>query len=581
MSAAIEKTWSDYGIDVPFMAGGEIDTVCPRCTPMRKHRYRKDLSVNLDDGSWICHHCGRSGGLKFGWKDEQEPRPISLARPPRREFKKPAPLSPELIRLAPAAEKWLEIERGITKEVLIRNGIRATHEPGSPAEIMFPYYRNGELVNVKHRRLPKSFWMEAGAERILYGIDDLAGATMGVICEGELDKLAIEVAGIRACVSVPDGAPAPDAKSYASKFDFLEDEIAVSRLMALELIVIATDADEPGRLLAEELARRLGRHRCRLVQWPSGIKDANEMLLARGAQELADLIDQAAPWPIDGLVTVRDVEDRLLELYDAGLSRGESTGFDTLDKGYTIKPGQVTIVTGAPGSGKSELVDQIAVNLGWPVAFYSPENRPVERHVAKLAEKMLGKRFDKEAGSARMRRDELVNALPYLHETFYFVAPESPSVEEVLEVMRGVIVQYGARGIVLDPFNRFEHKRPDRMSETEYIGHFLSSIVNFAGAHGAHVWIVVHPKKLERKQDGTYPVARPWDISGSAHWFNMADNILSVWRDKTNSAEPVQVHVQKIRFSDVGELGMAELRYDRDNGRTYHDVQWIEGDQGA
>ena len=41
-------------------------------------------------------------------------------------------------------------------------------------------------------------------------------------CEGELDKLALEVAGFLNVVSVPDGAPTPGSKEYTSKFDFLE-----------------------------------------------------------------------------------------------------------------------------------------------------------------------------------------------------------------------------------------------------------------------------------------------------------------------------------------------------------------------
>ena len=47
-----------------------------------------------------------------------------------------------------------------------------------------------------------------GAEKILYGLDDIADADEITIVEGEIDKLSLCEAGIRNAVSVPDGAPA-------------------------------------------------------------------------------------------------------------------------------------------------------------------------------------------------------------------------------------------------------------------------------------------------------------------------------------------------------------------------------------
>ena len=81
-------------------------------------------------------------------------------------------------------------------------------------------------------------------------------------------------------------------------------------------IVLATDNDEPGQALAEELARRLGRERCLLVRWPQGaesvaqadghrspgyLKDANEVLVNGGAEALRECVANADPYPIRGL----------------------------------------------------------------------------------------------------------------------------------------------------------------------------------------------------------------------------------------------------------------------------------------
>ena len=80
--------------------------------------------------------------------------------------------------------------------------------------------------------------------------------------------------------------------------------------------MLATDNDEPGQALAEELARRLGRERCLLLRWPQGqtstlqadgsrangyLKDANEVLLNGGAEALLECVANAEPYPIRGL----------------------------------------------------------------------------------------------------------------------------------------------------------------------------------------------------------------------------------------------------------------------------------------
>src|SRR5688500_6049465 len=91
-----------------------------------------------------------------------------------------------------------------------------------------------------------------------------------------------------------------------------------------------------------------------------------------------------------------DLAKRLGTLWKSGLPSGFKTGWRPLDPYYTVVPGQLTIVTGWPGSGKSEWVDALAVNLldaGWGFAFFSPENQPYELHLAKLAVKCSGKPF--------------------------------------------------------------------------------------------------------------------------------------------------------------------------------------------
>lgn len=247
--------------------------------------------------------------------------------------------------------------------------------------IASPYMRNGEVVNVKYRSLEGKYYRQVkDAEKILYGHDDLT-EDWAVIIEGECDKLALEMAGICNAVSVPDGAPPPNSKPSDQKFEYLVT--CGQSLEPLKKIVLAVDNDLPGQTLEAELARRLGPERCCRVTWPEDCKDANHVLTRHGSDRLRQCIEEAKPYPIEGVITVADVAEQVMELYREGLEGGVSTGWLKLDQHYTVRPGEMTIVTGIPSHGKSEWLDALVINLatmlGWAIAICSPENLPVQR----------------------------------------------------------------------------------------------------------------------------------------------------------------------------------------------------------
>ncbi|QSV44420.1 toprim domain-containing protein [Geobacter benzoatilyticus] len=566
----MSKDWTDFGITIPQGKTGEVATTCPQCSPHRKKQNVKCLSVNVDKGVWHCNHCDWRGTLKSGAEERSNPyawTPKTYRKPEYRP--EPQPESGSLV-------DWFAA-RGIPLEVVKRNRITIgkVYMPQLEEEvnaIRFPYYRAGEVVNIKSRDHRKNFRMETGAERILYGLDDCAGADVLIIVEGEIDKLSLEVAGFLNSVSVPDGAPSPKAKDYTSKFSFIEG--AEDFLSGFQRIILAVDNDEPGKKLEEELARRLGRERCWMVQWPEGCKDANDVLVKRGRDTLRECIEQVRPYPVQGLFDVADFSPQIVRLYDNGHVSGAKTGWPCLDRFITFAPGQWSLVTGIPGSGKSEFIDALLVNLalayGWTFAVFSPENYPLELHVQKLAEKFVGKPF---FGRSRMDRTELDKAVRWVNERFTFMLPEADelTVDRILNLAKIAVRRKGIRGIVVDPWNEIDHNRPANLSETEYISQSLSKIRRFAREHDIHVWVVAHPAKLRKEKDEAgrmvYPVPTPYDVSGSAHWRNKADNAVTVHREIGSDDSMVQVHVQKVRFKTCGKPGVVELRYDYFTGR--------------
>lgn len=556
------KTWKDFGIDVPPGASGNIRALCPECSGKRKKKTIKCLAVDIEKGAFFCHHCGWCGGL-----DGKEDRAAPHWQKP--DYRKPekAPQSD----LPSKASLWFA-GRGIHESVLIRNriGFGEVYMPqieDYTKAIAFPYYRNGELINIKWRDGQKNFRMEVGAERILFGLDDIKDSPTVIWVEGEMDKLSVEQAGFVDCVSVPDGAPAANTKNYSSKFDFLESTL---ELMEGKKHILFVDMDEPGRRLEEELARRLGAENCLRVVPPFGCKDANDILQQHGEETLRACIENAQPFPIAGIHDADSLRGSVLTLRDSGAQRGVSTGWPDIDEIYTVRRGEMTIVTGIPNSGKSNWLDALAVNIakgeGWRFGVFSPENQPIADHAARMCEKYSGMPFF-DGPTPRMTVDMVSEAMDWLKNYFWWILPDSEddwSLDSILVKARALVRRVGINGLVIDPWNEVDHSRPQGMSETEYISQSLTKVRRFARANNVHVWIVAHPAKLAKDMTGNYPCPTPYDIAGSAHWRNKADNCIAVYRHFQSDKEPpkpIEIHVQKVRFRDVGKIGCADLEY--------------------
>lgn len=283
---------------------------------------------------------------------------------------------------------------------------------------------------------------------------------------------------------------------------------------------------------------------------------------------------------IEGILDAIECADEIEELYLHGSQPGVSVGLQALDPFYRAKPGQWTIVTGIPGSGKSTVVDTFMINLsenhGWKHLVCSPEHQPVSRHIASLAGIHARKTFKNEYMSEAV----YMESLEFVQNHFRFIHPpeENFTPAYILDLAKLVESQgFNFTGFVIDPWNEMEHKRPGAFNETEYISYALSRFRRYARDYQKHLWLVAHPTKLRKleKKNMTaeesayaqYPVVNLYDISGSAHFFNKCDNGLSIWRDRHSQDNTTKIYVQKIRFKECGGLGEALVRYDWQTNR--------------
>lgn len=267
------------------------------------------------------------------------------------------------------------------------------------------------------------------------------------------------------------------------------------------------------------------------------------------------------------------------ELYRTGLSSGVSTGWVNVDRFYRIAKRQWTMVSGIPGHGKSSFMANLMMNMieehRWKFLVFSAENYPLEKYLARLAEIWTRKPFSN-GPTPRMSQDDIDSAINSLDDSIRFLHHDDGlTLSQILQATKDTMDDWPRLdGLIIDPWNELNSERGNHQTETDYIGEKLMELRRFARLHDIHIWVVVHPAKMQKVQakDGTltYDAPTPYDAHGSAHWRNKADMCLCVWRD-IDEGGPTSIITQKVRFRECGQLGTAWLSFNTITGR-YHEA---------
>jgi twinkle protein len=479
---------------------------------------------------------------------------------------------------------WLA-SREIDVEIAVAMGLYSAKrgqdgvEPDSAGTILvYPFTRNGEEIGAKYRGPGKTFWQKAGAaKKVFFNADVLDDPTLPdnalVITEGEMDCLAVLSAGYPFAVSVPDGAPpardahgnliaVPEGTSDINpqdddKYSFLLNDWTA--LKAVTRIIIATDADGPGRRLAAELVRRLDRIRCSFVTYPEGCKDFNDVLVKHGRKAVMQIIADAKPYPVSGVYRYSDLppEPAFVPV---------STGFKDLDDKLMLYTPSFVVVTGFPGQGKStwtvQMATQVAYLHQWNIGLASFEMR-VKPYVTDQVTRIF-KHMSSRVGSPDMdlTPDE------FMERRFYFIAPDATSDEVhdihwLLDRMEVAVIRHGVKMFVIDPWNEIEHAKRGDESATEYTGRAIQALKKFGRQYDVCIVVVAHPTKSAGNRDAEE--LSLYSVSDSSHWANKADHGIVVARtgDPETSSTSI-IRVCKVRYQpETGNLGATYMLYDR------------------
>jgi len=561
----------DLGIKLTRRGGSE-KTKCPQCSEGRRNKTDKPLSVNITTGEWNCHNCGWKGNVRALERKRDDKK---YERPPADVLK--------AIELNEKVETYFK-KRGISKSTLEKFMIFSREEwmPQTQAKekcICFPYFRDGELINIKFRDARKDFKMVKGAELIFYNLQAIGDKRHCIIVEGEMDCLSVYEAGFGHCedvdtntgeiknadlakwvvVSVPNGA-----SKGSQQLEYLDN--CSDWFSGLHEIIVATDADSAGVSLRDELIRRLGVERCFTVNYPleevvpieTGLKrrckDFNEVLMYLGASSVINVINNAQSIPVDGIYYLEDIFPSMLENFRNGIQLAPTTRFRDMDEFFRWKKGELNLFVGYGNHGKTFFALQLMLTKsiwdGWRWAIFSPENYPANDFYDDLVEMYAGKWLKD------MTEKEYTNSCDFISRHIFYVYPENEhDVNSINERFRHLVLKKGLDGVMIDPFNQLDHLQRPYQREDQYLSDIFKDLKRFALLNNVCYNIIAHPKNPSYNQDKSLPVVDKYDIAGGAAWGNKMDNIVSYYRPNfhIDKNDPnVQIYIQKLKRKRTG-----------------------------
>ena len=556
--------WNE--INLKGKSSGQIKTTCPACTPERRNKSDRCLSVNIAKGVAKCHHCDA-----ISIKDNKPLVQDMVYKLPEQTWRNYTELSDGMVKFCEARG----IHQSTLKELNVTEEVHYQPQANKDMNnIVFNYFEGDTLVKKKYRSGSKHFTQTKQTKSIFYNINSAIGQEEVFIVEGEFDVLAMHQCGFKNTISIPNGANDND-DFWINSEKYMQD---------VNKFYIATDNDEKGEIVADKIAQRLGRYRCVRVLFQE--KDANGDLLKGGSDLVKESIINGKRYPASGTYTAKDLAAGIYDLYENGLPETlfpKHKCFGRLKEVFSVMRGHLVVSTGIPSHGKSNFTEWYVMNLmrdyNMKASFFSPEHSPMALHQTQFIEKFYGRNFWGDIHNRkRITKQEVQRYVEWANERLYITAPddgEFPTWSWLLEKFKEQMFIYGVDIFVIDAFNKLEYDKSND-SELSKIKSVLTKLTMFAQMNNVIIFLVVHPRKMIKKDNDDYALPTLYDCSGSADFRNQTHDGFTIYRHFTENDKDgidindVELVVQKVKMKFQGEINALErFRFDSASGRYY------------
>ncbi|KAL2083519.1 hypothetical protein ACEWY4_021292 [Coilia grayii] len=309
---------------------------------------------------------------------------------------------------------------------------------------------------------------------------------------------------------------------------------------------------------SRELSCRLGPSRCWLVRPGEQQPRPRDALTSR--LNLSGILRNTVPAEPQALVSFRQLrQDVLGEMKNkdrlAGVKWSRFSQLNQILKGH--RRGELTVLTGPTGSGKTTFISECALDLctqGVGTLWGSFEMSNV-----RLARVMLTQ-------YTQSRLEETLERQPHLCHSWadhfqelplYFMTFHGPkNIKIVLETMNHAVYLYDISHVIIDNLQFMIGQESLHVDKFALQDRIVRAFRQFASRAGCHVTLIIHPRKEE---EGNLQMA---SIFGSAKAAQEADNVL-ILQDCTRVSGTSRRRIQVVKNRYDGEVGTFSLDFNK------------------
>jgi len=529
----------------------KIHQPCPLCNSSDA------VGVNKN-GSAKCFSCGE----KYNYKEKSEGV----------DMKTPA-VKPVVQQLNDSIGTFAALsDRKIKLETAKKYGVKSTHDlQGRITKHFYPYYNGHELSATKCRNVQGKGFFSQGTynDTGLFGQQLFKSGKYITVTEGECDAMAAyELLGSKwAVVSIKRGA-AGAVRDIKESLEFFDD---------FENVIIAFDNDKAGKKASVKVARLFKPSKARIMSFPNGCKDPNDMLRQNRHKEFIEAWWSAKTYTPSGVINVSEQRDKFHNREKRDSVPYPYAGLNK--KLYGLRQGELVTITGGTGLGKSSvtrelehwLINKTKDNIGI-ISLEEDWRRTIDGVLsieanARLYIDQIRERYSKE------ELDKLFDILydgenknrVWVHAHF-----GANDLDEIFSKIRFMIIGCGCKWIIIDHLHMLVSASIEG-DERRTIDSIMTRLRSVVEETGAGVVLVSHLRRVDGNKGHENGIAVNLShLRGSQSIAQLSDCVLALERnqqsDDYQESQTTKVRVLKSRYT--GDVGMAcHLLYDNETGR--------------